>query len=765
MSGEHEKKSSHNSGFHAGFHTGSGTRGGSNGSRLTRPLLGQLNGQRVLVTLTAIVVFTGTQVLARLSTGSMKTVDLVSLAIGSAAMVALFFYRQEHHSIGRVLGNNPPVVVGPLALMLFTMVPTLERQGFPALVMPLRLTIGILIIYWIGNSAPTWLAVCSMVTIVFHRWTNSISMTATFIGMSLLVLGLNNLIGNGSRADALRIPRGPSPTSPSPSAATTRPRRTQWAVVAIVFLSLVGANAFLPLTSRFAWNPENTGAFGDGNGQSRDDRGEPGPTFEGLTRQKSLDLAYRPTRSNAKVLEVLTTAEAPLFLRAQTFDEWNGRTWLQQTAPVEERSTPVGLWQARRFAIAEVRKHLRTRTTEEMLSIGTSTRSYIRAVARLRDLVPVPVEPFGGIWNIEAFADRENEVTWLSDGTAMTARNAPTDYVVLHGLPATEEVDLSRTELLLAERFSSDVTKLARDITAADVTAQDKIGSIRRWVSTNIAYDLTAKDPGRNIDPIDYLLFDAKLGSCTHFATATVALLRSIGIPARISTGFVAQEQLRPNEFTVRGKDAHAWAEIPTTNGGWIVVDTTLGAREIPEKETSPMSLWWTLYILGGLTLAGIAIAAFRRRKVRVSGLSSSPAYRRLLRAGQRVGVQMNPATSFRRFAADLDATLATRLTTRAQLAGPAEPPQSSKTLPAWTVGELSQIGTQYEAMAFGNAAAAPRLDDIAQRAAKRSRQLLRESRADMRRARWNNVRTRLHLGGNDTDSKRNSRSRRAGDR
>jgi hypothetical protein len=55
-----------------------------------------------------------------------------------------------------------------------------------------------------------------------------------------------------------------------------------------------------------------------------------------------------------------------------------------------------------------------------------------------------------------------------------------------------------------------------------------------------------------------------------------VVMLRTIGIPARLVTGFLATEW---NEyggyFTVRQRDAHAWVEVYFPRSGWITMDPT----------------------------------------------------------------------------------------------------------------------------------------------------------------------------------------------
>jgi hypothetical protein len=61
---------------------------------------------------------------------------------------------------------------------------------------------------------------------------------------------------------------------------------------------------------------------------------------------------------------------------------------------------------------------------------------------------------------------------------------------------------------------------------------------------------------------VDELLFDRKLGFCEHYATAYVIAMRSLGIPARVVTGYQGAE-INPIDGlqVVRNSNAHAWAE------------------------------------------------------------------------------------------------------------------------------------------------------------------------------------------------------------
>ncbi len=81
-----------------------------------------------------------------------------------------------------------------------------------------------------------------------------------------------------------------------------------------------------------------------------------------------------------------------------------------------------------------------------------------------------------------------------------------------------------------------------------------------------------------NFDPEqplhDFFLND-KGGYCFWFATATTLALRANGIPSRLVGGYVIHEQLTPNLWLVRERDAHSWVEWQDEAGFWHTIDPT----------------------------------------------------------------------------------------------------------------------------------------------------------------------------------------------
>ena len=135
--------------------------------------------------------------------------------------------------------------------------------------------------------------------------------------------------------------------------------------------------------------------------------------------------------------------------------------------------------------------------------------------------------------------------------------------------------DSIRSRYLQIPVESQQVADLAHRVVQQAATPFGQTLAIQQHLLENYRYSLEA-DTATLTHPLDEFLFIRKTGYCEHYATAMVMMLRTIGIPARLVTGFLATEW---NEFggyfTVRQRDAHAWVEVYFPQSGWITMDPT----------------------------------------------------------------------------------------------------------------------------------------------------------------------------------------------
>ena len=88
-------------------------------------------------------------------------------------------------------------------------------------------------------------------------------------------------------------------------------------------------------------------------------------------------------------------------------------------------------------------------------------------------------------------------------------------------------------------------------------------------------YTLDLPQPPRDVDIVDYFLFDLQRGFCDYYASAMVVMARAVGLPARLAAGFLQQPPDARGVQTVRQLDAHSWAEVYFAGIGWVEFEPT----------------------------------------------------------------------------------------------------------------------------------------------------------------------------------------------
>ncbi len=109
----------------------------------------------------------------------------------------------------------------------------------------------------------------------------------------------------------------------------------------------------------------------------------------------------------------------------------------------------------------------------------------------------------------------------------------------------------------LAERIVSALPEDLRDDPMAKALA------ITQYLGEHGTYSLRSRHASAE-DPTADFLFGDLTGYCVHFAHAGVYLMRSIGIPARVGTGYAVAEANRQggSALLLRNSDQHAWPEV-----------------------------------------------------------------------------------------------------------------------------------------------------------------------------------------------------------
>lgn len=132
------------------------------------------------------------------------------------------------------------------------------------------------------------------------------------------------------------------------------------------------------------------------------------------------------------------------------------------------------------------------------------------------------------------------------------------------------------TYLQLPENLPQRVINLSEGLTSKSVTRFEKTMRIQDYLRRTYRYDLNTPPPPADRDVVDYFLFEAPGGFCSHYASAMVVMLRSVGVPARLVTGYAHGEYFPSRDaYRVPSSAAHAWVEVYFPVYGWIEFEPT----------------------------------------------------------------------------------------------------------------------------------------------------------------------------------------------
>lgn len=127
------------------------------------------------------------------------------------------------------------------------------------------------------------------------------------------------------------------------------------------------------------------------------------------------------------------------------------------------------------------------------------------------------------------------------------------------------------------------VATTARQVTAGAQTPYEAALLVQAWFQREFDYSLEIQ-PGHGNSAIENFLRD-RVGYCEQFAGTYAAMLRTLGIPSRVAVGFTSGVALGGGEYSVLGRNAHAWPEVWFDDIGWVAFEPTPG-RGAPNAES-----------------------------------------------------------------------------------------------------------------------------------------------------------------------------------
>lgn len=277
---------------------------------------------------------------------------------------------------------------------------------------------------------------------------------------------------------------------------------------------------------------------------------------------------------------------SPLYVRGQSFESFDGVSWANDNPEV--------------FTI-DMRPDAWTTLPVEQPSITPATVIQIRqSYEMLVDLEGVVFTAFRPA--SVRFADSSVDSVFV-DGTGRTVRidgtlAANSRYEVDGFQDVFAKGTLVRTRsanrlpdtyrnLQVPKGIDPQVKRIAFEQTAGLTADYDKAVALERYLRRNYFYSLSHDVGGEQV--VNDFMLRTKRGHCALFASSMVVMARSVGLPARYVTGFLAQEQ-SVDGFLVRGSDGHAWVEVYIDGAGWLSFDPTSGTIARDDVKTQALT-------------------------------------------------------------------------------------------------------------------------------------------------------------------------------
>ncbi|GAB4539478.1 MAG: transglutaminaseTgpA domain-containing protein [Anaerolineae bacterium] len=300
---------------------------------------------------------------------------------------------------------------------------------------------------------------------------------------------------------------------------------------------------------------------------------------------RELSLGGPRELAEVPILEVKAPPNAR-YWRAVVFDQFKGRSWENTDNTLipfggDESSLPLLNYQARQVVTSTVTV---VGPSLSMLPMAAQPRWVDQPTRANVSYVSVPLDQTRDFADEVRTVQRVDTVSFARSPVPLDAGDSYVVTSLLSQAPATwlqragtgYPAWVADRYLQLPEGIPDRVKQLAEQITAPYDTPYDKASAIERFLRSEIAYNEKIEAPPPDRDPVDYILFDLKQGYCDYYATSMAVMLRSVGIPSRVVSGY-AQGHYDPERdvYVVLLQDAHTWVEVFFPNYGWVEFEPT----------------------------------------------------------------------------------------------------------------------------------------------------------------------------------------------
>lgn len=345
---------------------------------------------------------------------------------------------------------------------------------------------------------------------------------------------------------------------------TVRPGRASLAIAAVAVLAAVVLPSVLPHRAALTLP-----GSGPGRGSTVALTNPVADLQRNLTRGEDVDLVH---------ITVPDGAPAPAYVRLSVLDEFDGTSWRvgSRSWPSHNGTVSGAFPPAPALDLPGQRVPWRVTVSNAFVS----------------DWLPTPR------WTASLLAGPG----WRYDSEALDVHRAGSQgstagesYDAVEYLPAitpaalsastTQDPALHGDHTALPEDQPAWVHDLAVRVTRGATTDYARAAALQEFFQRNFTYS-TATAPGNGFAALGAFLNSARSGYCEQFAASMALLARELGMPARVSVGFLRPERLRANSYAFSAHDLHAWPELWFRGIGWV------GFEPTPTSHTGSVPSW-----------------------------------------------------------------------------------------------------------------------------------------------------------------------------
>ncbi len=256
------------------------------------------------------------------------------------------------------------------------------------------------------------------------------------------------------------------------------------------------------------------------------------------------------------VFRVSSTDIPPFYIRKASYSLFRGSSWYLPNLTKQDIFINNGIWN-----IIPIDASFPTKQLSVQMSMASTKNEYL--------LLPPGSHTIKRLAVVGLFRDDYGTVKIEESPSFLDYSVDYSPALPFQGAPRQED-------LLIPPKERELFNRVAREQGISNSkTAAEAVDNVKHYFSKDFYYSLTLPSHAQGMSPLGTFLTIRKAGHCEFFATATVLLLRTAGVPARYVTGYYVYEySTLERQYIARARHAHAWVTA-YVDGKWVDIDTT----------------------------------------------------------------------------------------------------------------------------------------------------------------------------------------------